>query len=234
MHLRQRQQELMDDPNLDRAEHEHALQGLARLNKYSDAVRLQWQEIKRISQERQLRPCRVLDVACGSADVLLSLLGNAGAENVRLQVTGCDISSVATSAAERRCKSQGYENADFLTLDVLKDPLPSNYDIVINSLFMHHLSESETVLLLSKMGESARHAVVINDLERSRLNLALVWTACHLLTTSYVVRFDGPASVRSAYSLAEFKALAVQAGLKGAQFRRQFPCRFFMTWRTGQ
>ena len=40
----------------------------------------------------------------------------------------------------------------------------------------------------------AARLVLVNDLSRSRLGYCGVWLACHLLTTSRIVRFDGPAS----------------------------------------
>ena len=50
----------------------------------------------------------------------------------------------------------------------------------------------------------ARHAVVISDLIRNRLHLALAY-AGWLLYRSRLTRHDGPASVRRAYTVAEMK-----------------------------
>ena len=72
--------------------------------------------------------------------------------------------------------------------------------------------------------------VLVNDLARSRFNYLAVWLACHLTTRSRVVRFDGPASVRSAFTPAEARALAERAGLSGATVSRRFPCRFLLSW----
>lgn len=51
-----------------------------------------------------------------------------------------------------------------------------------------------------------------------------------VLSRSPVVHFDGPASVRAAYTPAELRALADQAGLAGATVRPVFPCRMLLTW----
>ena len=105
--------------------------------------------------------------------------------------------------------------------------------MVTCSLFLHHLSEDEAIALLTNMENAAERLILVNDLWRSRFNYCAVWFACHLLTRSPVVRFDGPASVRSAFTPAEALALAERAGLHGATVRSRFPCRYLLSWRRG-
>jgi len=45
------------------------------------------------------------------------------------------------------------------------------------------------------------------------------------------VRFDGPASVRSAYSPTEALALATRAGLDNARVSTRFPARYLLQWK---
>ncbi len=80
------------------------------------------------------------------------------------------------------------------------------------------------------MGQAARHAVVVNDLERSRGGWILAQAATRLLSTSHVVHVDGPLSVRAAFSLTEIKQMAQDAGLNGCKIERRFPCRFVLGW----
>ena len=84
------------------------------------------------------------------------------------------------------------------------------------SLFLHHLDNDSVVSLLANMEAAARRLVLVNDLSRSRFNFVGVWLATRLLTRSRIVRFDGPASVRSAFTPAEAIALAARAGLHRA------------------
>jgi len=103
--------------------------------------------------------------------------------------------------------------------------------VVTCSLFLHHLSEDDAVALLRRMADAAGALVLVNDLARSRFNYLAVWATCHALSRSRVVRYDGPASVRSAFTPREALGLAEKAGLAGATVRRRFPCRFLLTWR---
>jgi hypothetical protein len=72
--------------------------------------------------------------------------------------------------------------------------------------------------------------LLVNDLERSAVGYYLVKLATRLLSRSKVVWIDGPRSVEGAYSLAEMRALAVQAGLVSAAVERRHPCRMLLSW----
>ena len=220
---RDRIPELMDDPGLDPEEHRRALAGLARLNRWSRSADVLWRPIR--DHARAVgRPVRVLDVATGSGDVPLALARRAGRGGLPVEVAGCDISPTAVAAATAR-------GVTAFVHDVLRDPLPGGYDVVTCSLFLHHLSDDDAVTLLGRMKDAAGSLILVNDLSRSRFSYLATWAACHLLTRSPVVRFDGPASVRSAYTPAEALALAERAGLTGATVGARFPCRFLLQWR---
>ncbi len=225
LRARQRIPELMDDPALDPAEHRRALAGLARLNRVSDSAGVLWPSIVGLARELK-RPIRVLDVATGSGDVPRKLLARATRAGVSLEVAACDLSPTAIEEAGREPSG-----VRFFVHDVLHDRLPTGFDVVTCSLFLHHLSEAEAIGLLANMEHAAGRMILVNDLARSRFNYCAVWLACRLLTRSRVVRFDGPASVRSAFTSWEALALAERAGLAGVTVRSRFPSRFLLAWR---
>ncbi|MCE9563384.1 MAG: methyltransferase domain-containing protein [Planctomycetes bacterium] len=221
---RERIPELMDNPGIDPGEHRRALAGLARINRLSGSTGVLWPSITRLAKELK-RTVRVLDVATGSGDVPAVLLRKATRTGVSLEVAGCDISPTAIATASANCPG-----GRFFVHDVIRDPLPTDFDVVTCSLFLHHLSSDDAVSLLAGMREAAGRLVLVNDLARSRFSFIGVWLACHLLTGSKVVRFDGPASVRSAFTPSEAVALATKAGLMGTTVRSKFPARFLLSW----
>ena len=117
-----------------------------------------------------------------------------------------------TAIDEARRRQPGIE---FFVHDALQASLPSGFDVVSCSLFLHHLDNDSVVSLLANMEAAAQRLVLVNDLSRSRFNFVGVWLATRLLTLA-IVHFDGPASVRSAFTPAEAIALAARAGLHGA------------------
>jgi SAM-dependent methyltransferase len=227
---RDRIPERMDDPGLDPAEHRRALAGLARINRWSRSAAILWPPIRDPARKGG-RPVRVLDVATGSGDVPLGLRRRADRAGVDLEVDGCDASETAVAEARRAAARARLPAVRFFRHDALRDPLPTGYDIITCSLFLHHLPDDGAVTLLGRLKAAAGSLVLVNDLTRSRFSYLGVWLACRLLTRSAVVRFDGPASVRSAFTPAEALALADRAGLTGATVAARFPCRFLLQWR---
>ena len=223
--------ELMDEPNLAPDAHRRALAGLARINALTRSANLLWPTIRDLA--KQDRPHRgqlqVLDIATGSGDIPLHLWKRAKRGGLPIAVAGCDISSTAIKTARAKASVVGADVEYFLH-DVLRDPLPTDYDVVTCSLFLHHLDPPDVVEILRKMMTAAKTMVIVTDLVRSRTSYSLVWIASHLLSRSPIVRFDGPVSVRAAYTIRELQQMAEDAGMTGAIVENCFPCRMRLCW----
>lgn len=227
--VRSRTPEIMDRPDLDADLHVEALRGLGRINVLSRSDAIVWPAIARLARERSPEPIRVLDIACGGGDVATRLSKRAARARLNIQVEGCDISPVAIEFATRSAESHR-SDARFFVLDALGGPLPEAYDVVMCSLFLHHLDEDEAVALLRRMATATRRLILVNDLIRGGLGYALARLGCRILSRSKVVRFDGPASVAAAFTVAEAKNLADRAGLDRATLTRHWPQRFLLAW----
>jgi 2-polyprenyl-3-methyl-5-hydroxy-6-metoxy-1,4-benzoquinol methylase len=226
---RHRQPEVMDQPGLDQQAHAEALHSLARINFWSGSVGVLWPELRSLAKRLGVDSLTVLDLATGAGDVPLGLWAKARRAGLNLQIDAYDVSRCAVDVARAQASSRK-ASVEFEQRDVLADPPTKKYDAVICSLFMHHLDEPEAVKLLRVMAGAARHLVLVNDLERSVLGYFLVKLATRLLSRSPVVWVDGPRSVEGAFSLAEVRELARQAGLADARIVRRHPCRFLLSW----
>lgn len=222
--------ELMDDPSLDAAEHRRALNGLARLNRAGASAATLWRSIGPMLRTPGHAGLSVLDVATGAGDVPISLALRARKAGLALSLTGCDISSTALAEAERRARQAGIDFATF-QLDAVQQQIPGEYDVVMCSLFTHHLEEDEVVELLYRMKAAARKMVLVNDLHRSPSSYRVATAAAKVLGGCRVVRVDAEKSVRAAFTVEEFEALAERAGLAGAAVEATWLCRFLLTWR---
>ncbi|QDV42125.1 hypothetical protein Enr13x_19680 [Stieleria neptunia] len=228
---RDRQDEWMDEPDIDSDLHADALRGLSRVNRLSGAARSIWKPIAEVARGRSEGPIRVLDVASGGGDVAIGIKQLADREGLAIDVVGCDISQTAVEFAGENAKRRGVD-VTFVQQDVLGHDLPSDFDVVYSSLFLHHLESADVVRLLRSMRTAARHRVVISDLLRSQLGYVLAKWGIRLLTTSRVCHVDGPLSVRAALTMAEAIELASQAGLTPIRIRRKWPERFLMVYDT--
>jgi 2-polyprenyl-3-methyl-5-hydroxy-6-metoxy-1,4-benzoquinol methylase len=227
--VRFRQAELMDEPGLDPGEHVRALRGLGRVNGISRISSTLWSPIARLAFERGGAPVRVLDLATGGGDIPIALARRAARACLNVQIDGCDLRVQAVRYAQQQAESCG-AHVKFFALDALADPLPTGYDVVCCSLFLHHQDEPSAINLLGRMAAATSALVLVDDLIRSRLGYLLALVGCRLLTGSVVVHFDGPASVAAAFTPGEALALAAKAGLSGASITRHWPQRFLLSW----
>lgn len=223
--------ELMDQPQLDRAAHQQALDGLRRVNRMCSSTGLLWKALVDLPTKRPSdNVLKVLDVGFGGGDVVIRLAQRAKQARLPIEFHGCDMSDSAVAIATEAAERAGVSGVRFFQQDVLAGGIPSGYDVVMCSLFLHHFDNDAATELLKQMGSAARSAVLVDDLLRTRLGFGLCWIGCRLLSRSPMVHFDGPQSVRAALTLAEARELAARAGLVGATFRRHWPERFLMQW----
>ena len=219
--------ELMDGSETPRSEHIRALQGLRRLNIASGVSRQIWRQIVKRCGLFSGQRLRVLDVACGGGDVALGLWKRAQRHGINIELIGLDRSLTACEEASQRCRSAGASILIRCT-DVVASPLPTGFDVVTCSLFLHHLAREDAVSLLARMGDAGR-LLVMSDLRRSIAGYLVAQAACRLATRSPIVHFDGPQSVANSFSIAEVAKLCGEAGLTGAVVRRAWPWRLMIT-----
>lgn len=218
----------MDDPSIPEAVHRQALAGLARLNALSGIASLLFGRLRRLQRRNPDRPLRVFDVASGAGDLPIKWLIAARKRRVPLQVTASDLSSQAIEYQQKSARQAGVELGEY-QLDCLRDPIPGGFDVVICSLFMHHLEDHECSRLLQSMQMASEQTMLVCDLERSGFNLVSVGVASRLVTRSHVVHHDATASIRGAYTREEFKKLAEDSLALPVAVESLFPCRFLAT-----
>jgi SAM-dependent methyltransferase len=230
-----RQPELMDCPDIDAAEHDHALEAIATINAVSCTAAQIAAGIRRLDPSvGMMEPQLVIaDVACGGGDVTCDLArrlrSSGGGLGTGPRLLGLDKSPHAVHRASQRA-ARAESDVRFEVCDVLTAGLPP-CDIAVCSLFLHHLDDEAASRLLRRMADSARRGFVVSDLLRSRLGLALAVIGTTLLSGSRVARVDGPLSVRAARTPEEYRSLCAAAGLDDVKLTRAWPERMLLTWR---
>jgi SAM-dependent methyltransferase len=224
--------EIMDDPNLPEADHELALKGLRRINRLSGTVDYLASAILNVAGKRPKSHWSILDIGCANGENLIALRQKL-AKHLSITAVGWDISPFAIDKA--RGLAQTYRlSADQVRFEIvdamnLSAQIPRS-DIVINSLFMHHFDETSVVSLLNHSAKLADVAVLADDLHRTRLGWLLAKLGCFVLSRSPVVHFDGPQSVRAAFTIEEITSLAHQAGLHEIKIAKHWPERYSLCW----
>ncbi|MCE2968009.1 MAG: methyltransferase domain-containing protein [Phycisphaerales bacterium] len=228
--------ELMDDAAIDPREHRRALRGLARLNRLSRAHVSVARAVADLLRERSLpaSDAILLDLAAGGGDLLLGVRDVIGRCACRGAAdVAADISPTALEVAQGHARARGH-TVRTLRADVLAAPLPiddSAVDVGVCSLFLHHLMPVDVVRVLAELARVSRVGVVVSDLARSRLGLAMAFCAGRIVTRSRVVHVDSIKSVRAAFTREELAEFAFRAGMKDAIIREVWPERLLLTWR---
>jgi len=211
------QTELLDAPSIDLDALSDNLHDLCQVDHYLGGTALTWRYL--LPMLRRLprgAAMTLLDIATGSADGPRRLAALAHQHGYALRL----IASDRLLAVLHYARAHGDDLA-LVRHDALALPFRTGaVDFVTCSLALHHFDPDAAVVLLREMNRVARHGLIVNDLRRSR---PAYWGARLLALGPWhaMARHDGPLSVLRAYTLAETRALAAEAGIAQAQIEEQ-------------
>jgi len=180
--------EILDSDDCPAAEVEASLRDLSRINRWFGGVATTRSLIEQVAAQTRKNHFSLLEVASGFGEVPKRAALELGRKGIALEVTHLD-----------RARSHLLPGNRSVVADALALPFPDGaFDLISCSLFAHHLEPSELARFAHEALRVSRVAVLINDLVRHPLHLALVYAGFPLMR-SYVSRVDGVASVRRAY-----------------------------------
>ncbi len=201
--------EWMDEP-CSYAEFRACLRDLERVNRliFSYRPTLRWLDE---FAARARAPLRIVDVGCGGGDMLRRIESWARRKRVAVRLTGIDLNPFATRAA--REFSGPASRIEWLTGEAQAYQPAEKIDLIISSLFTHHLADAEIVRFLQWMEQTAALGWFINDLRRARLSYYGFKLLANGMRWHRFVRHDGPVSIQRSFSPADWMHYAEQAGL---------------------
>lgn len=217
--------ELLD---LDEASFEEVKESLAdvrRVNKYLSGYRaLLFHFARFLRDHKGPRPFSILDVATGSADQPIAVVKLARKLKVPVRVTAIDINRKMLSFA--REETNRFPEIVLAQCDILSLPFRKNsFDLVINSLSLHHFTWENAVAILRTIYTLGRCGFIVNDLHRSRVAYVSILLLTRVFTKNRLTRYDAPVSVMNAFTPQEMKDLAREAGVQRFEVHRHFPYR---------
>ena len=215
--------EMMDDLAQDDAGLRRSLADIRRINTLLGWRRYAVRAVARRIRARNLRAFSLLDLASGSADIPLAIAAWARHTGHSARIVVSDIHPVMLAVAREQTRETPEITVE--ACDALAPHYPDgSFDIALCTLALHHFSPEDAVRILRGMARVGRRVLVF-DLARARLAYFGALAMTRGLWMDPITRFDAPASVRRAYTAAELRDLADQAGLRDAQVAMRFPFR---------
>ncbi|MGE5395271.1 MAG: methyltransferase domain-containing protein [Candidatus Saccharibacteria bacterium] len=225
------QPELMDGPGIPASLLHHNLGELDILNRYFGGHFISMEGIRQLMTDRT-RTYHIVDLGCGSGDVLKYIARWARSNSFTVKLTGVDINADAIDYLTRNCSAfpeiKGVVSSykEYLSL-------MHKIDIVHCSLFCHHLNEQELLKLFQELKKSSC-GFIINDLQRSLIAYWGAWVLPRLLNGTYLSKHDGPVSVQNAFTKEELLHLLHSAGVEDVEVKWRWPFRYLVIAKTDQ
>jgi 2-polyprenyl-3-methyl-5-hydroxy-6-metoxy-1,4-benzoquinol methylase len=139
----------------------------------------------------------IIDLGCGSGDMLRTVADFGRKHKYNFKLTGIDANEYTINYARKI--SSAYPEITYMKMNVLADEFLSvNFDIALATLFLHHFSTEEIESLLKVITKKANKGVIVNDLHRSWAAFYL-FKLISLFISNPMVRKDGAVSVLRAF-----------------------------------
>jgi len=220
--------ELMDSDATDFATFRDCLVDLAKVNRLTLAYRPTMRFFADLAKAGRLphdRAVSVVDVGSGFGDMLRKIDRWAARRRLRLDLTGVDLNPWSTRTAAAATAPD--RPIRYVTANVFDYRPPQPIDIVISSLFTHHLDDASLVRFVAWMEANTSIGWFVNDLHRHPLPYHAFRIASRALRFHHFVQHDGPISIARAFDAHDWRDALAAAGLApgAVDIRPRFPFR---------
>ncbi|MEO8572600.1 MAG: methyltransferase domain-containing protein [Pyrinomonadaceae bacterium] len=204
--------ERIDTGDYTHGEYATFLREIAFINRYLGDGRALKKSLLRQIEEQDLRELSVLDVGCGSGELLRMIAEFAHKTARKASLTGIDLNPI--SSATTQSESSKFPEIVAVRGDAFKLPFADGaFDYSISSLFFHHLTDDQIPIALKEMSRVSRRGIFVIDLHRDPVAYAGYKVFCAVFRISKLVRDDGSLSIKKGFHAGELERLARNAGL---------------------
>lgn len=180
-----------------------------------------------------LKRLALLDVGAGSGELLRAIAPWARQTGRDAQLVGLEFD--AHAARSIREESRRFPNIISVRGNALHLPFADDsFDYAICSLFTHHFTDEQAVVVLRELSRVARRRIFVVDLHRHPLAYFLYTTIGRLFLHNRLIREDGALSILRSFRPEELYELALHAGLTRLSVRRRFPFRLVLSGRKSE
>ncbi len=170
---------------------------------------------------------RVLDIGCGGGDTLKAVAKWAKNKGYTFVLTGVDLKPECIEYATSFCRE--FPEIRFIQSDYRDLPsMNEDFDIVITSLFCHHLNDNELSDLFAWCADKSRRAFVMNDLHRHPFAYYSIAILTSMFSRSYLVKNDAKLSVLRGFKRHDLEYLLGEAGIAAYSLNWRWAFRWML------
>ncbi len=155
------------------------------------------------------QPLRIVDVGSGGGDMLRCVERWAKQRGIEVVLTGIDLNPHAARAAREFTATTSAITWITGNAFAYEEPV----DVVLSSLFTHHLEAPEIVQFLEWSEAVAQRGWFVNDLCREAVPYKLFGWLAKAMRWHRFVQHDGPVSFRRSFREADWERMVREAGI---------------------
>ncbi len=225
--LKQRaeKKELLDKPSIPFDDIRQNMKELEFINKHLGGHAITLEGFKNLAGS--IKELYVCELGSGGGDNLVSLSKWCTKKNIKAIFTGIDINPECVNYAKSKTSTSSinFIHNDFRAVE-FKGGKP---DIIFTSLFCHHFTNDELLIMLQWMNANSRIGYFINDLHRHPLAYYFIQIATKFFSRSYLVKNDAPLSVAKGFKRSEWINLLESSGQKNYSVKWKWAFRHLIT-----
>lgn len=217
----------MDDPLVESSVLREVLKDINRSNAMLNGNGITLRALNKLIHAHPKEQYTIVDMGCGDGTMLKEVAVFFRKRKINVKLIGVDLNEKSIQIAKEKTKD--FPEIQFLQQDILKlDAADLNCDIMICTLTMHHFKDDEIPVFLQKFTQLARIAVVINDLQRSRMAYYLFKCFSIIFIKTKIAKNDGLVSIKSGFLKKEL--IAFTKGLPKEKHYIKWKWAFRYVW----
>lgn len=209
---RSKKTELLDEPDIPYPDLAQNLKELEVINKRLGGYSPIFRGLQKIIDDPS-KTYHIVDIGSGGGDTLKAIADWGKRKKIKLRLTGVDLKPEAVDYAEKNCINHPeitFCIKDYRDYNFIENPT----DIVVASLFCHHLNNKAFREFITHAAQKARLGVIINDLHRHPLAYYSIKWLAKVFSKSYLVKNDAPLSVLRGFKKQELLEIIRESGIK--------------------
>lgn len=194
-----------------------------RINRFMGVYEALFRTLVRVSKGYAHKPLRILECGSGSGASMVALLKKAQKRHLLWEWTAVDVDPLACALAKEKLANAGLSNQARVVQDKAERVLATQgpFDVMVGSLFLHHLSSSEILELWTFAQSHLRLGMIWDDLERRPLSFYGFRLLSFVLDFSEVSRHDGALSILRSFKRNDWISMAENSGWNSWEIKKK-------------